>query len=121
MISYHDCSICSRLLIAVVLGPSMWWAMASSEPSAPCLADLHSEGPWLFNLKDDPYEKNNLYASEPQRAVELKSALEAAAKEMLYPLNAPGAPGAHKAPEDVTCPNGIWTPWVPGDAQAQLQ
>ena len=58
------------------------------------------------------YEQRNLYSSETQRAFELHAALEDAAKEMLYPLNAPGSPGSKKAPENVSCPNGIWTPWM---------
>ena len=63
-------------------------------------------------LDDCRYEKHNLYDTEPQRASQLHAALEAAAQEMLYPLNAPGTPGAKKAPENVSCPNGIWTPWM---------
>ena len=68
-------------------------------------------GPWLFNLSADPNEHDNLYARFPQRAAELKAALDDAAKEMLYPLNAPGSPGSKKAPESVSCPGGVWTPW----------
>ena len=45
-------------------------------------------GPWLFNLSADPNEHDNLYARFPQRAAELKAALDEAAQEMLYPLNA---------------------------------
>ena len=50
-------------------GPSSPGPSPSRPP--PCLADQHTVGPWLFNLKIDPYEHTNLYATQPQRAKEL--------------------------------------------------
>lgn len=81
--------------------------------SADCLADLHSAGPWLFNLKSDPNETTNLFASEAARVGELRAALSQAVADgpVLWPLNAPGTPGANNAPLSTTCPGGVWTPW----------
>lgn len=73
-----------------------------------------TKGPWLFNLKTDPTERTNLLAVKPTKAAELKAALDAAAAEAtaMAPFNCKGSPGAIKAPQSVTCPGGIWTPWV---------
>jgi|EP01047_Picozoa_sp_COSAG01_P040466 hypothetical protein len=51
-----------------------------------CLAQAQDVGPWLFNLKLDPLETANLYTAQPQRAAELRVALEKAAEDMLYRL-----------------------------------
>jgi uncharacterized sulfatase len=43
---------------------------------------------WLFNLADDPNEKNNLAASEPEKVLELLTLLDehaASARPPLYP------------------------------------
>ena len=43
---------------------------------------------WLFNLADDPHEKNNLAASEPEKVLELLTLLDehaASARPPLYP------------------------------------
>jgi arylsulfatase A-like enzyme len=92
-------------------------SMASADGGQDCLQDLHSQGPWLFNLKTDPTEAHNLYVTESGRVSELRAALAAAVADgLVYPLNAPGAAGSHKAPLNVTCPivdgQAVWTPWV---------
>ena len=89
--------------------------LANSTTAEDCLPDLHSSGPWLFNLRKDPYESHNLFASETARVVELRAALAdaVAGGAMVWPLNAPGQPGSKKAPLTVTCPDGVWTPWLP--------
>jgi arylsulfatase A-like enzyme len=40
----------------------------------------------LYNLADDPYEKNNLAASNPDKVAALQQRLEAAGKESVKPL-----------------------------------
>jgi len=72
-----------------------------------------TQGPWLFNVIDDPTEHHNLLASNPGKAAELKAALDAAAgaADMVYPFNCKGEPGANTVNESVSCPGGIWTPW----------
>ena len=71
-----------------------------------------STGPWLFNVIDDPNEHSNLLAFEPTKAAELKAALDAAATEAVRPFNCEGSPGAVNVPLNVSCPGGVWTPWV---------
>ncbi len=47
----------------------------------------------LFNLWDDPYEKNNLAEKHPDRVKELRAKLAVFAKEAVPPRNAPKAKG----------------------------
>lgn len=52
----------------------------------------------LFNLADDPYEKTNLAARQPEKLNELRTRLEAFAKEAVPPKSAPKA-SDFKSPE----------------------
>lgn len=70
-----------------------------------------SKGPWLFNVIEDPEERMNLLILKPSKARELKALLDSAAKQTHYPFNCKGQPGSNKVPENITCPNNIWTPW----------
>lgn len=47
----------------------------------------------LFNLKDDPYEKTNLAAKQPERVKELREALAAFAKQAVAPKTKPKPAG----------------------------
>ena len=69
-------------------------------------------GPWLFNVMADPTERTNLVTSTPDKAAELKAALDAAAQQTRYPFNCKGEPGATKVPINITCPGNVWTPWA---------
>ena len=51
----------------------------------------------LFNLKDDPYEKNNLAESQPDRANELVTALAQLESEAAPPKRTP-MPENYQAP-----------------------
>eukprot|EP01047_Picozoa_sp_COSAG01_P052606 COSAG01_NODE_5548_length_4191_cov_36.852151_2_plen_176_part_00 len=85
-----------KLIIGVTQKPDVRQPTASYLPlcareqepvvrqSAACLAQAQDVGPWLFNLKLDPLETANLYTAQPQRAAELRVALEKAAEDMLY-------------------------------------
>jgi arylsulfatase A-like enzyme len=52
----------------------------------------------LFNIKDDPYEQNDLAASNPEKLQELLERYEFYAKQSVPPLNKP-IPADFKAPE----------------------
>jgi arylsulfatase A-like enzyme len=51
----------------------------------------------LFNLKDDPYEKSNLAAEQPERVKQLQQALQEFADEAVPPKAEP-EPKSYKAP-----------------------
>jgi arylsulfatase A-like enzyme len=46
----------------------------------------HPRKDWLYNLKDDPYEKNNLAATRPETVSQLKAALAAHERSQVKPL-----------------------------------
>jgi arylsulfatase A-like enzyme len=52
----------------------------------------------LFNLAQDPYEKNNLAASRPDKVRELRARLDHFAAEAVPPKSTPAPPG-YKAPK----------------------
>jgi arylsulfatase A-like enzyme len=54
----------------------------------------------LFNLKDDPYEKTNLAAKQPEKVKELRARLDAFAKQAV-------APKARPKPKDFVTPK-VW-------------
>jgi arylsulfatase A-like enzyme len=58
--------------LAVRRGP---WKLILNPPSVP--GDEVKDPVWLSNLKDDPYEKRNWLADQPQLARELQQRLEA--------------------------------------------
>jgi len=31
---------------------------------------------------------------------------------LVMPFNCPGEPGANNVPVNVSCPDGVWTPWL---------
>ncbi|XP_042144456.1 arylsulfatase I-like [Ixodes scapularis] len=79
----------------------------SNEPSS---VDIHQDTFYLFNIKEDPCETNNLVCekTEAGKLNELKKLLADLKKEEAKPLNKPADPAAY--PE---CHNGIWDHWTP--------
>lgn len=71
----------------------------ADDPDEP-VAKKKEEAIQLFNLKDDPYEKTNLAAKEPDRVKELQAKLQAYAKEAV-------APKAKPKPKDFVTP-AVW-------------
>jgi arylsulfatase A-like enzyme len=65
---------------------------------------------WLYNLKADPGEKNNLAAAEPARVQALKALLAAWEKEQAAPL----WPALVEAP--ITLDKPMNRPWTKDDA-----
>ena len=107
-----------KYIDAKVSPADMWKPLPGVQSPRPQQRQLDDDpvttGPWLFNVIDDPTEHNNLLATNPTKAAQLKAELDAAAKspQMLRPFNCKGEPGAKKVDENVSCPDGVWTPWV---------
>ena len=104
-----------KYIYASAMPPDVWMPQAWVDPATPSLQPSKevTTGPFLFNLLSDPEERNNLYASNPTKVAVLHAALAAAAAAgLVWPLNCPGEPGAVDAPMNVTCPNGVWRPWL---------
>lgn len=55
--------------------------------------DSQAAGPFLFNLADDPNEKQNLAAKNPAKVAELRARYDALAAQAVPPKAAPIAPG----------------------------
>ncbi|XP_042144452.1 arylsulfatase B-like [Ixodes scapularis] len=72
--------------------------------------DIHQDAFYLFNIKEDPCETNNLVreATEAGKLNELKEILARFKEEEANPLNKRMDPAAF--PE---CHNGVWDHWVP--------
>lgn len=71
----------------------------ADDPDEPA-AKKKDEAVQLFNLKDDPYEKTNLAAEEPERVKELQAKLQGYAKQAV-------APKAKPKPKDFVTPK-VW-------------
>ena len=56
-------------------GDRTWWAINDGRMKYIKKIDGDTTNEWLFNLHDDPGEKNNLYASHPEVAADLKTKL----------------------------------------------
>ena len=101
--------------IDAISSPANEWQplpAASGASGAASAVGSGDTGPWLFNVMADPTERTNLVTSTPDKAAELKAALDAAAQQTRYPFNCKGEPGATKVPINITCPGNVWTPWA---------
>ncbi|XP_042144450.1 arylsulfatase B-like [Ixodes scapularis] len=76
----------------------------------PLNVDIHQDRFYLFNIKEDPCETNNLVCNETEagKLNELKEILACFKQEEAKPLNKGVDPAG--LPE---CHNGVWDHWVP--------
>ena len=65
---------------------------------------------WLYDLKDDPAERQNLASAQPAKVVELKAMIAGFEKEQVAPL----WPALIEAP--ITLDHPLNRPWQPDDA-----
>jgi arylsulfatase A-like enzyme len=67
-----------------------------------------SQQAWLYNLADDPTEKRDLSAAEPERVAQMRAMIEAQNRNLPKPL----WPGLVEAPVRIDEP--LNAPWAPG-------
>lgn len=73
----------------VLNGASMTDEEGPAIPKRPGKRRAKGEGVELFNLKDDPSEKNNLASSNPDKVTELRDKYDAIAREAVTPKSSP--------------------------------
>ena len=83
--------------------PDGWMYVNGTKEPPPFTPNLE----WLFNIADDPNERNNVADLYPDKVLELKERIEYYNSTHIEQLDPPLDPNSNPIHF-----NGVWTPWM---------